>query len=262
MPRTLSLPPEDVFAVTKKIIFVMEQLENHAVISGKPVKVLDFGCGNGVDLGQYIIQGGYDYCGLDIHRPSLLYASEHFSTPHARFCTKIDDDERFDVLVLSEVLEHLDNPSKILRSLVKKHLRKGGLVIGSVPNGYGLTEIEKFIIQRLGLYVAIRAIVRFVRSLLGVSKQPNSSTEPDRVLPYNHSSGHVQFYTKSSLRRVARSAGLDYDEFQNGSLMGGDLSAVTLFRIKPLIRFNTWIAVYLPAWAAATWHFTLKQKGK
>ncbi|WP_179188299.1 class I SAM-dependent methyltransferase [Kiloniella majae] len=255
------MPQEDVYATRKKIIFVLEQLKIYAHQTPNPIKVLDFGCGNAADMGQFIIREGYDYCGLDIHEPSLTYAKTQFAAPHARFCTEIGPDEKFDVLILSEVLEHLTTPHEILSDLVHKHLNKGGIVIGSVPNGYGLTEIEKFINQRLGLYVAIRGIVRAIRFILGRPIQPNSPGKNADGLPYNHASGHVQFYTKPALRRVAQSAGLDYAAFQNGSLMGADLSGVTIFRIKPLIKLNTWIAKFLPAWAAATWHFVFKPTG-
>ena len=252
------LPPEDVYATRKKIIFILNQLKAFADSSQKQINVLDFGCGNGADMGQFIIQEGYNYCGLDIHAPSLDHAKSHFLAPNARFCSKIEPNEKFDVLILSEVLEHLTHPHEILEKLVSNHLNQGGIVIGSVPNGYGLTEIEKFINQRLGLYVAVRSVVRGIRCILGREIQPNYPGKNADGLPYNHASGHVQFYTKPALRRVAQAAQLDYTAFQNGSLMGADLSGVTLFRIKPLIRFNTWIADYLPAWAAATWHFVFK----
>jgi len=252
--KQIALPPEDVFANVKKIRYVCDQLERFAIKLGHAPRVLDFGCGNGVDLARYIISDQIEYVGVDIHQPSLEYAQKHFMTPHSRFVDQVADDALFDVIIFSEVLEHLDDPAQVLKTYAER-LAPGGIVIGSVPNGYGLTEIEKFVDRKLGLYKGLRYLVRHVRKLLGRERPGQEAS-----VPYNHASGHVQFFSKGELRRVAQAAGLDFVDFSHGSIMGADLSAVTILRPRILVEWNTRLADHVPSWAAATWHFVLARE--
>jgi len=247
-------PPEDAYATAKKIRFVRDRLTHLREALGRPLRILDFGCGNAVQMGQYLINGTDLYVGVDMHEPSLAYARKHFGGMAACFANRVPEEKRFDVLIVSEVLEHLDDPSAVLAELVLKHLASNGVVLGSIPNGYGLTEIEKYIDQKLGLYRGLRACVRQARKCTGHG-EPEKAME----LPYNHESGHVQFFTRSKLRTVAAAAGLDLVELRNGSVIGADLSGVTLLRPRFMIRFNTWVADYVPYWAAATWFFRLER---
>jgi 2-polyprenyl-3-methyl-5-hydroxy-6-metoxy-1,4-benzoquinol methylase len=48
------------------------------------------------------------------------------------------DDDRFDVVVLSEVVEHLTDPRTLLNE-VHRILRPGGLLWATTPNGSGLS---------------------------------------------------------------------------------------------------------------------------
>ena len=248
------IPPEDAYATAKKIRFMQDRLGHLRETLGRPLRILDFGCGNAVQMGQYLINGTDLYVGVDMHEPSLAYARTRFGGMAARFVDRAPEEMRFDVLIVSEVLEHLDDPGTVLAALVSKHLESNGVVLGSVPNGYGLTEIEKYIDQKLGLYRGLRACVRQVRKCTGRG-EPKKTAE----LPYNHESGHVQLFTRNKLRTVAATAGLELAELRKGTVMGADLSGVTLLRPRFMIRFNTWIADYVPYWAAASWFFRLER---
>lgn len=248
------LPPEDVYATAKKIRFMRDRLAGLREALGRPLRILDFGCGNAVEMGQYLINGTDSYVGVDMHEPSLAYAREHFGGPAAQFVDRAPEGQTFDVVVVSEVLEHLDDPGAVLAALVSGHLAPDGVVLGSVPNGYGLTEIEKYIDKKLCLYPVLQACVRQVRKFTGRG-------EPKKIarLPYNHESGHVQFFTKRKLRAVAAAAGLDLAELRKGTVMGADLSGATFLRPQFMIGINTWAADYVPYWAAATWFFRLER---
>lgn len=245
-------PPENVYATSKKIKFVQDWLIGHAKKLGREVRVLDFGCGNGEEMARFIIGENVEYTGIDIHEPSLDHARTELGNEKAIFLKEVPAGETFDVIIMSEVLEHLDDPVAVLSGLVPR-LRSGGIFICSVPNGYGLTEIEKYVDAKLRLYKIFRW---FKRKVTGRGHTGRSIMD----VPYNYESGHVQFYTRFSLQRVVRQAGLDFKAFQNGSLMGADLSGATIFLFKPLIKLNTGVANFLPFWAAATWHFVLSRQ--
>ena len=70
--------------------------------------------------------------------------------------------KKFDVIICSEVLEHLEDPTIILKKL-NKSLYTDGILLGSVPNGYGLTEIEKFLIHKLGIYAFIKGFIIYLK---------------------------------------------------------------------------------------------------
>lgn len=250
--RYIPLLPEDCFASAKKIQFLRRQLDGFRAEQGRPLAILDFGCGNAAELGSFIINDIDSYVGVDIHQPSLDHARAHFSSDKTQFLDGLPQ-TRFDVVLVSEVLEHLDDPAGLLGLLVREHLAEDGIVLGSVPNGYGLTEIEKYVDQRLGLYGALRSVVRLARRVSGRAAAAQAA-----AAPYNHASGHVQFFTQAQLEKVARDSGLRLATLRNGSLMGADLSQVTILRPRFMLRLNTWIADYIPHWAAATWFFRME----
>src|SRR5262249_16605180 len=63
---------------------------------------------------------------------------------------------RFDAVVASEVLEHIGDPAAFL-GLLGRCLRRNGLLILTVPNGYGPFEIDSH------LYEALRRVPGFWR---------------------------------------------------------------------------------------------------
>lgn len=250
------LPIEDCYASAKKMAWFRTRLDAQRRRLGRPLAILDFGCGSAAHAGRYLMNDIDHYTGIDIHEPSLGYARAHFAGPRARFEAEIPEGERFDIIIACEVLEHLDHPDAVLGGLVARHLRPEGRVIGSVPNGYGLTEIEKKIDQTLGLYRGLRWLVRLARRIRGAGDPARAA-----AIPYNYESGHVQFYTSGQLRRVAQAGGLDLAGLVNGTLMGADLSGSTILRPGAMIRANVRIADWLPNWAAATWFFEMRRPG-
>ena len=122
---------------------------------------MDFGCGNIEDCGRYILNKKDFYLGFDIHKESIDYAKKKYKTKKINFTEKIPN-KKFDIIIISEVLEHLNNPEKVLFEL-KHKLKKDGLILGSIPNGYGLTEIEKFIIHKFFIYDFLKILYSFFK---------------------------------------------------------------------------------------------------
>ncbi len=109
------------------------QLIANEIGTGK--KVLDVGCNTG-----YLkkLSAANEFYGLDFNKKYLKvakangYEETYFSNLNQDTPPKIS--EKFDVLVFADVLEHLLDPSKVLRFFLKKNLTKNGLVIISLPN--------------------------------------------------------------------------------------------------------------------------------
>lgn len=252
-PGRPPLPPEDIFGNTKKLRFILRTIDDYRAKVGRDVTVLDFGCGNAAAVGQYLIGDGIRYVGVDFHEPSLSYAREHFGGPQAEFRATVPDDVNFDVIVYADVLEHVPDPLAIV-SAHAPLLAPGGIMIGSVPNGYGPCETEKFIDRHLRLYKMLRFVKRAAIRLAGGT--PNSAP----AIPYNHESGHLIFFTMRSLKRMAADAGFRITRFAHGGFVGADLTGSTIFASARFVDWNIRAADRLPSWLVSTWYFVLERR--
>lgn len=77
-------------------------------------KILDYGCGD-ANLPK-MLKSNIDYTGLDINLKLINQNKKKF--PNASFISKLKN-QKFDVIVLSAVIEHVINPEKLLQQLKK-----------------------------------------------------------------------------------------------------------------------------------------------
>ncbi len=251
----MPLPSENIYGHTKKLRFIIDALQRQSARLGRRLRVLDFGCGNGAAVSQYIIETGCDYVGVDIHEPSLTYAATHFGKDHVRFLTAVPAGEEFDAIVYADFLEHVSDPGAVLH-VHSKFLAPGGIVVGSVPNGYGPYEIEQWLDKRLHLSAWLAKLSALKRRLLGQTPPPSDAIG----LPYNHESGHLVFFTRTMLRDVAAKSGLRIARFAHGAAIGASISGIALCRSARLIDWNARLADRLPYWGVSTWYFVLGKR--
>ena len=159
--------------------------ENLALLRHSPrgALVLDVGCGSGV-LGARLRRQGNAVWGIDAADDVAEPATRRLDrfmladvTDRARIGALLAD-ERFDVIVFADVLEHLPDPLGTLRSYLR-FLAPGGTVLVSVPN-VAVWNV------RAGLLLG-----RFQYTATGTL---------DRT--------HLRFFTRASLRRALTETGL------------------------------------------------------
>lgn len=113
---------------------------------GKGKKVLDIGCRDGT-LTRHFIDGN-SVLGVDIDDNLLKKAESnlHIKTLHIDLNGDWRElnNEKFDVIVAGEILEHLYYPERIIEKVVK-HLNPGGKFIGSVPNAFSLKNRLRYL---------------------------------------------------------------------------------------------------------------------
>lgn len=98
-------------------------------------RVLDIGCGNGV-FTQWLVRKGKTVVGTDHSQTQLSYGAHEF--PPVGFVCSAGEalpfaDATFDVVIMSEVLEHMDDDRQALGEALRV-LRPGGWFVITVPN--------------------------------------------------------------------------------------------------------------------------------
>jgi 2-polyprenyl-3-methyl-5-hydroxy-6-metoxy-1,4-benzoquinol methylase len=247
-----TLPPENIYGHTKKLRFVLGHLSNYMERSETPITVLDFGCGNGVAVSQFLIRKGVTFYGVDIHEPSIEYAKIHFGGENALFLHRLPDSVIFDVIVYADILEHLHDPEAVLRDHWTK-LKDRGLIIGSVPNGYGPFEMEKRFARWFRLDELLAAAAAIKGKLCG------DRVAQREAIPYNIESGHVQFFSRRVLYSLFHDTGFSVEDFRNGSFVGAPFSQQLFLRGQRIAEINATLADFLPHWMVSTWYFTARK---
>ncbi len=225
---------------------------------GRPVRILDFGCGTGEQITFPLAEAGHSVLGLDVHGPSIEQAKRKYVRPNLEFRQAAVEDlkaerETFDAIVCSEVIEHLQEPLDLLRSL-HRLLDTDGRLIVTTPNGNGPYEILCSLERRLSRNRAYQIARRAA---------PVSAGRQAREAGFlNWDSQHVQFFRLGDLERLFLSAGFRVVERRARTFLCGPYVDL-FFRWMPFrktaIRLNAGVADLLPIQFAADWMFLLKK---
>lgn len=258
-PSFFEAVPVEMHGHRKKLEFFAASLERLAVERGvrpSDIAILEVGCSNGRNVALPLAERGYDVTGLDVHEPSIAAANAANRMANARFLTTelsaLTSDRPYTVVILSDVLEHVHDPGRMLASALA-HLAPDGLVLVSIPNGYGPFEIERFLFYKglLTPVLVLRNWARWVkRHVFGRRLEPVPPAPA-----YNWESGHVQFFTRRSFRRLLAGAGLRIRRTANGCLFGGEVTSYLHAYWPSMTPRSLRAADYLPTRLVSTWYF-------
>ena len=251
--------PLELHGHRKKLQFIWRCIERYRLgrgLASGQVRVLEVGCSNGRNITTPLARCGFEITGIDIHLESIEYARRQTPRPNARFlCQNLNElpaDERFEVIILSDVLEHVDDPGWLCRESMK-HLTAEGQVLISIPNGYGPYELEQRVLKRTRLDELLSRAISAVGRML---RRPSSMAgRPVGGPAYNYDSGHVQFFHLRDFRRLLDEVGLEVVERANGALFGGTVSMLTVGRFRPIVAASLRLADLLPMRWVTTWYF-------
>ncbi|HVI25615.1 MAG TPA: class I SAM-dependent methyltransferase [Xanthomonadaceae bacterium] len=104
---------------------ILEQISHFKPEGGK---VLDFGCYSGGLLSR--LDGRYERFGIEINREAARIAQEAAGAHLWNNLEAMPADQRFDVIVIADVLEHVPNPQTLFDHL-KRNLGKDGIVVAT-----------------------------------------------------------------------------------------------------------------------------------
>lgn len=156
-------------------------LAKAARLIGSNKRVLELGCATG-NLARALVGRGCTIVAVEIDERAAERASESCERVIVGDIERIDfgqelGDDRFDVVVATDVLEHLRDPVACLRA-VKPFLRPNGYVVASIPNvAHGSVRL----------------------ALLGGRFQYTETGLLDR--------SHLRFYTRQSIEELFEEAG-------------------------------------------------------
>ncbi len=242
---------EDLWGYLKRLRFVRNAIsESYPNRVPGSLRILDVGCGNGTQLAMPLIKEGYLLTGVDTDTNSIEHARRlAVGYDNAKFlCQRVDElnrSEAFDIVILSEVLEHTKDPLALLKEGVER-LASKGIMIVTVPNGYGEFELDSWLFRTFRL----QRLIEFFA--------PNSVTAVGST--DNDENGHVQFFTRGRLEDLFESAGLKIVREAASSLFSGPIAGHTLGRSNRFIEWNARAADKLPASFSSGWFYALWRK--
>ena len=253
-----------------KLNFILNAIENFQKNNTKrKLKILDVGCGVG-NITLQIAHNNYNVLGIDIDNKSIEFAKKRNKFKNCKFMVANAHDlkikEKFDVIVCAEVLEHLKYPEKLVESL-NQIMKEDGLLIVTIPNGYGPTElslkpkmIAGKILKKIGIYEK-------ARDLKWKIKKKNQNQDcfdkfgMDTLNTHNDGALHEQFFTISSFKSLLNKNNLNIIKHRNTYFLLGVWQLSTIYsKYKTLQKIDCLIAKNLPAFMASDWSFEIKRR--
>lgn len=117
---------------------IVENVVDTSVIHKKAKTLVDIGCGTGGNIG--IFQDKFNCIGVDISEHAIAFAKKRF--PKIDFvCGDLEKIypiiEKADILLLLDVLEHIENDPQFLRDLIT-NMKRGAYLVVTVPSNMSL----------------------------------------------------------------------------------------------------------------------------
>jgi methionine biosynthesis protein MetW len=149
-------------------------------------RILEIGCGTG-NTGKTLKEQNKaaEVIGIELVATVAAQAEKNLDKVIVADIEKLQmpfADEYFDYVILADILEHLHNPSQTIERL-KKHIKKGGRIIASIPNVRYWKVLKELVIKGQWTY------------------------RSDGILDDTH----LRFFTKKSITNLFQSAGFSVD---------------------------------------------------
>jgi 2-polyprenyl-3-methyl-5-hydroxy-6-metoxy-1,4-benzoquinol methylase len=225
----------------KRVDFIASVLKNTLPSNAR---ILDVGCGNGV-ISRHLGKLGYDVLGIDVSEKTIETARSLTTLPNVKFMTKSAEElvasgERYDAVICSEVLEHLNDPGSLLDVLYQTLAENGKLIV-TVPNGRGPREsfVTKPILRLRKKNNWLWKLIVKLKKSMGYSGTTVQSAADNL--------DHIQFFSKKDLEQLSHLHGFKITGFGKANFVE-DVFPFSFFskRIVFLQKLDCKIADLLP----------------
>ena len=224
-----------------RLDIIVEAIERHRTQTGaERLRILDVGCGCGnisLPLGSL----GHEVVGVDLDEESIRIANAHNPYPDrvsfiAKRAEELELDKPFDVIVASEVVEHVPEPFVLLENL-RKALKRDGIIIVTIPNGGTWEERTRKFLIHTATGRRIRAVLR--RTVL--------TAREDQVQTKSRHAPHLHFWRLEPFVRELERLGLRVLRVENN---GAWFKQLHTFVLRFIVRRGSALFHTLDEWDA------------
>lgn len=239
---------EDSYGTQKRLEFIREIIRQV-----NPKSVLDIGCG--VGQVSYPLAKQFPnivFHGIDNDQASIEYARTNHTLPNLGFSHESDanDQEKYGLIIASEVIEHVEAPGEFLISLRQRLTDKGRLIL-TLPNGYGPFELAaaaEALLKLAGVYSVLRKLKGFV-----CGQQPDAPAGPVTLAV----SPHINFFSYSGITGLLAQTGFEIERYSPRTFLCG-FGFDQIMRGERILNWNSRIADRLPPFASSDWMFVAR----
>jgi SAM-dependent methyltransferase len=236
------LPPENIYGHLQRLHWLRDHL-------AKTDRTVEFGCGTGALITVPLRSWGYDVSGIDLDHASIAHGrrllegagldSDALTTTDLR-----DYPGPLDVVICSEVLEHLDDVTLgESLGLMREKLAPDGRLLITVPNGYSEFELENFLWTSTGLDTLFERMRdgRAANAMRRLRARTIDWQEPENPMTVADSP-HLQRFTWRSIHRTLAVAGFEVVEGRGAILVCGPFSDLLLSGVRSAMDLNQKLA--------------------
>jgi len=242
---------ENTYGRAKRVNFVAAALNRDGIAS-----VLDIGCGTGAELTIPVVGlcRQAEFVAVDDDEKSIAAGRESTlpSNLTLSLTGELDLSRRFDAVIASEVLEHVDSPEAFL-GFINERLVTGGCLVLTTPNGYGPFEMSQIVETGLWSMDILDGLRRAKRYITGRDAGPAA----DDTLAL---SPHINFFSRGDVERLLQNAGFVIESYKPRTFLCG-FGFDHVLKTESLISWNARIVDRLPSRLTSDFMFVARKFG-
>ena len=179
----------------------------------KGIKILDIGCGGGL-LSEPMARMGADVTGIDASEKNINVAKLHAEKNELKikyYCSSPENfktDDKFDVILNMEIIEHVDDVDFFLKSCAKLLKRNGIMFVATLNK-----TLKSYLFAIIGAEYVLRWLPigtheweKFIKpeELVNISKKYNLNLEKLDGMKYNLIKDEWNLSTDKSINYIAK----------------------------------------------------------
>lgn len=173
------------------------------------IKIIDIGCGYGEILAELAEAfPNAELTGVDINEAAIDEACQRvpkalFFQKNLESATLIENHEKYDLVICSEVLEHVNSPQLLANKLIEI-TKSDGYICVTVPNDF-ITNIGRFILRKKPYKSPAHKTAFTEKKLISVFSgilPMEIKTVPMRLLPFFMSTNIAAIFWNNNKKRI------------------------------------------------------------
>jgi SAM-dependent methyltransferase len=231
-------------------------------LESEKLSILELGCGVG-NYSRALAERGHSVTSVDIDYDSLAFLKKNDRSGNCdAICADVTTpvlrgEQRYDIIIASEVLEHVKEPDVVLE-MMSRLLRQRGWIFITIPNGFGPWEVFNRLHSRPWLFRILYFPFYwplYMRNYFLPSRKRGIAHPSNEKYgcTLNRTSPHLQFWTLGQFRHLLEEKHLQAVRTLNTSLSYIWLPFYHRFKCRALDNLDIRIADFLPHMMVSGW---------